>query len=66
MPLGLNSFSFDLFGFSRQPSGRTRQEGVSTAPAASPGRAQDMEPSEQERHESRELSFWGLGFFPVM
>lgn len=66
MPLGLNSFSFDLFGISRQPHGRGVQEPVAARPVAPSEPVREDERSDRDRRETEELSFWGLGFFPVM
>lgn len=67
MPLGFHSLSFDLFGFSRR-DGETGAV-ISNEPAKPDLRSQSREEKEKqdrEEYERAELSFWGIGYFPVL
>jgi|GEM_PF-2853717 hypothetical protein len=65
MPFGFSSFSFDLFGLSWREDTPAQEKAlrVDAVPAAPTYR--DDRP-ENDRHEAEQVSFWGLGFFPVL
>lgn len=66
MPFGFSSFSFDLFGLSWRTDA-LKQENTSWIDAVpAVGSPRDDDRPESDQYESEQVSFWGLGFFPVL
>ncbi|MCL6706277.1 hypothetical protein M8R20_09105 [Pseudomonas sp. R2.Fl] len=66
MPFGFSSFSFDLFGLSWREDTPAREKAARIDAVPTVQTYRDDERPESDRHEAEQVSFWGLGFFPVL
>jgi len=63
--LGFCAFSFDLFGFSRHQGVDAVFEQSDEDGAVADTTDKSAEP-DQARKDAADISFWGLGLFPVL